>query len=80
MAFEIDVRFDRALDDNARTYLNHWLDDEGVGLIRWRADGEQAVLTFAVNHATREGAMRLVSDQAAMLWPHEIPAGVEDIR
>jgi hypothetical protein len=78
--FEIDLRFNRPLDDSARKYLNHWLDDEGIWLLRWRGDCEQTVVTFLVRHATREGALRLVSDQAAMLWPHEVPAGVEDVR
>jgi hypothetical protein len=78
--FEIDLRFNRPLDDGARKYLNHWLDDEAIGLLRWRGDGEQTVVTFLVRHATREGALRLVSYQAAMLWPHEVPAGVEDVR
>jgi hypothetical protein len=78
--FEIDLRFNRPLDDGSRKYLNHWLDDEGIGLLRWRGDGEHTVVTFLVRHATREGALRLVSYQAAMLWPHEVPAGVEDVR
>lgn len=78
--FEIDVRFNRPLNDQTRSYLNHFLDDEGIGLLRWRGDDEHVVLTFLVKHVNREGAMRLVSDQAAMLWPHEIPAGVDDIR
>ncbi len=78
--FEIDVRYNRPLTDQTRSYLNHFLDDEGIGLLRWRGDDEHVVLTFLVKHATREGAKRLVSDQAAMLWPHDAPAGDENIR
>ena len=43
-------------------------------------DDEHIVLTFLVKHANRERAIRLVSDQAAMLWPHDIPASVEVTR
>ena len=72
---EVDLRFNRPLNDQTRNYLNHFLDDEGIGLLRWRGDNEHVVLTFLVGHANRETALRLVMDQAAMLWPHEDPEG-----
>jgi hypothetical protein len=78
--YEIDLRFNRSLDDNTRTYLNHVLDDEEVGLLRWRGDDEHVVATFLVNHADRDAALLLASTQARMLWPHEIPTAVEDVR
>jgi hypothetical protein len=78
--YEIDLRFNRPLTEHTRTYLNHVLDDEEVGLLRWRGDNEHVVATFLVNHADRDKALRLVSTQARMLWPHETPAGVVDVR
>jgi hypothetical protein len=78
--FEIDLRFDRPLDDKTERFLNHSLDDHVVGLLRWRGDGEHVVLTFKVDQSTREGALREVSRQAGMLWPNQVPAGVEDVR
>ncbi|HEX4216747.1 MAG TPA: hypothetical protein VHZ02_00130 [Acidimicrobiales bacterium] len=78
--FEIDLRFNRPLNDSSQTYLNHVLDDEEVGLLRWHGDDEHVVATFLVNHANREEALRLVSIQARMLWPHEVPAGVVAVR
>lgn len=56
--FEIDVRYNRPLTDATRNYLNHFLDDEGIGLLRWRGDDEYVVLTFLVRHAERDGAVR----------------------
>jgi hypothetical protein len=78
--FEIDLRFNRPLDDKTVRFLNHSLDDHVLGLLRWRGDSDHVVLTFKVDQQTREGALREVSRQAGMLWPIQIPAGVEGIR
>jgi hypothetical protein len=78
--FEIDVRFDRPLTDATRNYLNHFLDEEGIELLRWRGDDEYVVLTFLVRHAESDGAVRLVMNQAAMLWPHQRPERIEAVR
>jgi hypothetical protein len=78
--FEIDLRFNRPLDDKAQKYLNHFVDDEEIGLLRWRGDNEHVVLSFLVKHADREGALQNVARQAAMVWPHEVPDGVDDVR
>jgi hypothetical protein len=79
MAFEIDLRFNRPLDDRTERFLNHSLDDHVLGLLRWRGGGEYVVLTFKVDQATREGALREVSRQAGMLWPNQLPDGVDDV-
>ncbi|MGA7420406.1 MAG: hypothetical protein WBW80_20600 [Acidimicrobiales bacterium] len=78
--FEIDVRFDRPLTDATRNYLNHFLDEEGIELLRWRGDDEYVVLTFLVRHAESDGAVRLVMNLAAMLWPHQRPERIEAVR
>ena len=78
--FEIDVRYNRPLTDATRNYLNHFLDDEGIGLLRWRGDHEYVVLTFLVRHAERDGRPGLVMNQAAILWPHHRPERIEAVR
>jgi hypothetical protein len=78
--FEIDLRFNRALDEKAQKYLNHFQDDEEIGLLRWRGDDEHVVLTFLVKHPDRKEALQRVSRQAAVVWPHEVPDGVGEVR
>ena len=78
--FEIDLCFDRPLNEQTRKYLNQFLDDEGIGLVRWRGDEEHVDATSLVNHADREEALQLVLTQARMLWPHEEPSGVFGVR
>ncbi|MGA7419452.1 MAG: hypothetical protein WBW80_15760 [Acidimicrobiales bacterium] len=51
--FEIDLRFNRPLDEKTATYLNYALDDPVIGLLRWRGDDEHTVVTFLVNRADR---------------------------
>jgi hypothetical protein len=56
-----DLRFNRPLDEKAQKYLNHFVDDEEIGLLRRRGDDKHLVLTFLVKHADREGALQNVS-------------------
>ena len=65
--FEVVLRFNRPLDDRTATYLNYALDDPVIGLLRWRRDDEHTVLTFLVDRADREEALRQATHSVAML-------------
>jgi len=78
--FEIELRYNRPFTDQTRNHLNPFLDDEGIGLLRWRGDEEHVVLTLVVRHADSEGTVWFVMNRAAMLWPHVRPERIEVVR
>jgi hypothetical protein len=78
--FEIDLRFNRPLDERTRQHLNYALDDPVLGLLRWRGDDAHVVLTLCVDHTDRTEALRLAARHVAMLWPNRIPDDIEEIR
>ncbi|MGA7416442.1 MAG: hypothetical protein WBW80_00490 [Acidimicrobiales bacterium] len=78
--FEIDLRFNRPLDDKTATYLNYALDDPVIGLLRWSGDDEHTVVTLLVDRADRDEAVRQATHSVAMLWPNRSTDGVEEVR
>ena len=77
--FEIDLRFNRQLDDKTRTYLNHALDDPVIGLLRWNGDEEHGC-DIPRGSCRSEEALRQAAHSVAMLWPNRATDGVEEVR
>jgi hypothetical protein len=76
--WEIDLRYDRTLQDGDVRYLEVIrLAHPEVGYLRHREMGGALVITVQAEAATREGAVIQAMVQSKQLWVHSQPVDAE---